>query len=65
MKIDRLGETNITKNGQAMTIIEYRKYNDIDIQFEDGTIVKNKGYKDLKKRMIKNPNYKNKVRIIF
>ena len=65
MKTYRVGESNIANNGQTMTIIEYRNSNDIDIQFEDGTIVKNKGYKDFKKRMIKNPNYKKKVRITF
>ena len=46
MKTDRLGKTNIANNGQIMTIIKYRGCYDIDIQFEDGTIVKNKGYKD-------------------
>ena len=34
-KIDRTGETNIATNEQVMTIIEYRKNDDIDIQFED------------------------------
>ena len=54
---NRLGESNIANNGQTMTIIEYRKYNDIDIQFEDGTIVKHKSYSKFKEGKIKNPNY--------
>ena len=54
---NRIGETNITNNGQTMTIIGYRKYTDIDVQFEDGTIVKNKSYSCFKKGEIKNPNY--------
>ena len=44
-----------------MTIIKYRKSEDIDIQFEDETIVKNKTYNNFKKGNIKNPNYKKKV----
>ena len=34
----RIGETNIAKNGMRMTIIAFRKYNDIDVQFDDGTV---------------------------
>ena len=60
-KIDRTGETNIATNRQTMTIIEYRNNNDIDIQFEDGTVVKNKSYNNFKKGKIKNPNYKKKA----
>ena len=39
-----------------MTIIRYNLYNDIDVQFEDGTIVKNKSYDAFKKGAIKNNN---------
>lgn len=35
----QVGDTGIAKNGLAMKIIAYRKANDIDIQFEDGTVV--------------------------
>ena len=28
----------IAKNGMRMTIIAFRKYNDIDVQFDDGTV---------------------------
>ena len=64
---ERTGETSIAKSSQTMTIIEYRKYNDIDIQFEDGTIVKNRNYTDFKKGYIKNPNYKkeSKLNLLF
>ena len=55
----KVNEINIAKNGQIITIIEYRNSKDIDIQFEDGTIVKNKSYNDFKKGMIKNPNLPN------
>jgi hypothetical protein len=43
-KINIVGEVAIANNGQKMTIIAYRKYTDIDIEFEDGTIVYNKQY---------------------
>lgn len=58
---NRVLETNIANNGQVMTIIEYRKNDDIDIQFEDGTIVKNRSYDNFKKGEIKFPNIKNRI----
>lgn len=54
--INRIGETNIANNGMKMTIIAYRKNKDIDIQFEDGTIVYNKSYDAFNKGLIKHPN---------
>lgn len=56
---NRVGETNIANNGQVMTIIEYRNCNDIDIEFEDGTVVKHKFYKHFKRGDIKNSNLSN------
>ena len=43
-KEKRLGQIGINNQGKKMIIIVYRKANDIDVQFEDGTIVKNKRY---------------------
>ena len=60
-KIDRTGETNIATNGQVMTIVKYRGCNDIDIQFEDETIVKHKQYTNFKKGTIQNPNFNKKI----
>lgn len=51
----RTQETNIAKNGMKMTLIKYRNSQDIDVQFEDGTIVKHKAYKNFKNAEIKNP----------
>ncbi len=45
---ERIGETNTATNGQKMTIITYRNSGDIDVQFEDGNIVKNKTYAHFK-----------------
>ena len=52
---NRVGETNMANNGQKMTIIAYRGCSDIDIQFEDGTIVYNKPYYSFKNGGIRNP----------
>ena len=53
---ERIGQTLIMTNGQRATIIAYRSSNDIDIKFEDGTIVTNKQYTAFKRGFIKNPN---------
>ena len=55
-KINRVGEQNRANNGQMMTIIEYRNYNDIDIMFDDNTIVKHIYYNNFKNGYVKNPN---------
>lgn len=54
----RIGETNYNTQGLLMKIKEYRKYTDIDIEFEDGYISKNKHYSSFKNGKINNPNYK-------
>ena len=52
----RIGEENIANNGLSMKIIHWRTRLDIDIQFEDGTVVKNKTYYNFKKGVIGHPN---------
>lgn len=54
----RIGETSLAHNGQKMTIIGCRTTADIDVQFEDGTIVKNKTYHSFKCGGIRNPNFR-------
>ena len=51
-----IGKTNRMFNGQIATIIAYRGYYDIDVEFEDGTIVKNKAIGKFKSGNITNPN---------
>ena len=58
-KIDRIGEKNFNNKGFLMTIINYINNNNIDIQFEDGTIVYNKKYCHFKNGKIKHPLYDN------
>ena len=55
----RLGEMNTNKQGYNMKIIEYNSSINITIQFEDGTIVKNKTYNNFLNGDID----KNKVRV--
>lgn len=55
-KLTHTGESIIAKNGMKMTIIDYRSSKDLDVQFEDGTIVKNKRYQHFKNGEINNPN---------
>jgi hypothetical protein len=52
----RLGETGISSQGQQMKIIEYRNSNDLDVEFDDGTIVQHRAYTSFKKGSIENPN---------
>lgn len=49
---DRTGETNIAKCGLKMTIIVYRNGDDIDVQFENGIIVKHRNYCNFRKGKI-------------
>ena len=54
-KIDRTGETRVNNDGEKMVIIKYGHWDDIDIQFEDGTIVEHREYGAFKAGRIKNP----------
>ena len=58
IKVFRLGETRMMNCGMEATIIRYGRYEDIDIRFEDGTVVKHKDYSKFKKGGIANPNTK-------
>ena len=58
MKASRLGKTRMMNCGMEATIIRYGGYNDIDVRFEDGTIVGSKTYNAFKKGSIANQNIK-------
>ena len=57
-RINREGLTFTSAQGQNFTIIEYIDCNNCTIKFEDGTVLKNTIYKNLKKGSITNPYYK-------
>lgn len=54
-KIDRTGEVGFNNNGERMTIVRYGGNADIDVQFDDGTIVEHREYGNFKKGNVKNP----------
>ena len=58
IKTDRLGETKMMNCGMKATIVRYGRYEDIDVRFEDGSIVEHKAYSAFKKGEIANPNMK-------
>ena len=49
---NRLGETRIMNCGMKATIIRYNGVRDIDVRFEDGTVVKHGVYGNFKKSEI-------------
>lgn len=53
---DKTGETNMATNGQLMTIVAYRGCRDLDVRFEDDTLVLHKRYDLFCKGTIPNPN---------
>ena len=53
-----LHETRTMSNGQLATIVAVRIHHDLDVQFEDGTIVTNKTYREFTLGSIRNPNYR-------
>lgn len=55
---DRTGETNTNRFNQSMTIVRYGNANDIDIKFDDGTLLPNRSYKEFKNGIVKNPYMK-------
>ena len=61
-KINRVGETAVASNGMLMTIIAYRNTNDIDIQFEDGTILYHKQYNSFSRGQIRYESFKDKCK---
>ena len=54
----RLNEAKMMNCGMKATIIRYGRYTDIDVRFEDGTVMKHRGYGDFKKGEIANSNIK-------
>lgn len=63
-KCERLGETRKMNNGMVTTLIAYRNAEDIDVQFEDGTIIENITYYNWTQGFVKNPNLPNQNALI-
>lgn len=52
---DRLNKVFKNRTGDYFTIIEYSNTRNVSVKFEDGTIVKNREYKECRLGTIKNP----------
>lgn len=52
----RIGEVYYSKAGLRMTIVAYRKSNDLDVQFDDGEIVEHVKYTTVQSGYIKHPH---------
>lgn len=52
---DKTGEEFVTNEGCNLKIIEYRGAFNCDIQFEDGLVLKNLQYDNIKNGAVKNP----------
>lgn len=63
-KQDRTGKTTCNIEGYKMTIIRYENAHDIDIQFDDGTIVTHKRYDHFKNKSIRHPNTKQSAYVV-
>ena len=60
-KTNRLGETRVMNCEMKATIIRYGKADDIDVRFEDGTVVEHRRYGTFKKGEIAKQNIKASV----
>ena len=56
-KDDMLNKVGYNNNGERMTIVRYGSTRDIDVQFDDGTIVEHRRYNHFKEGSIKNPMF--------
>ena len=57
----RLGQVGYNTKGDKMKIIKYDDSEHIDIEFEDGSILRNKRYNTFTTGSIKHPNYKKNI----
>lgn len=57
LHIERTGEKFTICDGYEATIISYRKSTDLDVILNEGTIITNISYSNLRKGILKNPNH--------
>lgn len=55
-KLGHIGEISVASNGMVMTIIAYRNNIDVDVQFSDGTIVRNVAYHRFLNGAVRHPD---------
>ncbi|AHZ09635.1 HNH endonuclease [Bacillus phage CAM003] len=54
---NRIGKKSVTSEGYSVTCVAYRKYRDVDVQFDDGTVVSTT-WANFERGFIKNPNHR-------
>lgn len=52
-----IGYTQINRQGLSFTVIEYRNRKDIDIEFEDGTVIEHVNVEKINQNSLFHPNY--------
>ena len=62
---NRLGETKMMNCGMEATIIRYSRRDDIDVRFEDGTVIEHRQYNQFERGNIANPNFKASAKNYF
>ncbi len=55
-RVSRTGEEGVSNRGQKMTVIACRGNKDLDVMFEDGTVVEHRTWADFRNGSIRNPN---------
>jgi hypothetical protein len=55
---ERLGTNGINCQGLHFVVVEYKNATNISVQFDDGTIVSGREWKEVGKQSIRNPNYR-------
>lgn len=59
---ERIGETRVMKNGMRAKIINYENSINIDVEFEDGYVARNKRYRNFYDGKIGNPNVPKRIK---
>lgn len=57
LRNSHIGEVSTAKNGQKMTLIAYHSSRNVDVRFEDDTIVTRRAYCNFRSGDIKNPKF--------
>ena len=60
---NRIGEVCTMTSGEKAKLIVYRKYSDVDVEFEDGTLVEHINYGSFKKGKVLNSKSYYKLRL--
>ena len=61
-EVSRIGWKSVAQNGQIITIVNYHNSLDVDVMFDDGTLVEHIQMSKFKNGEVRNPNFqKNKI----